>query len=665
MSGTGSLSRIITGSFVRRFQGLASSSAPSSAAQIFRGEASTGGIANGLRLGAQTYATAINGLNTAISFVNLSKDTLKDLGDITDKLISIAQRSADSATPADQRRKLNGEFSQLVSKFRDVVNNAYLGDTAYLTKDGLSALFQKVGLNQEQSDAIANVFAKFVVPGEDSQLASEYSKGGRPAYIPSGAYQGAVSDTSYQILKLTNSNLLQPSYGESPRAVISSVNAIFVDNDNILNSNTTATLSYFMQSLTGGTTSLAPGSVMAGDEVILKSVDEASGYSIVESNSNYLGFNPSNYNQLFLVSSSGEVVHQYTNNSSADATYISADLSSDFMSVVYIKQEPTSFSIDAIQVGTIGENPALSSTAVAATTNNARSIRIDDSGSYFAFADKDTTTLHLYNFRLLTLDASLETLTAGTIGTNQFAFIDDGTLAIAQGATLKRYHYGDGAFGTDIATASGTINEVRAVEKGAYSSSYIAFGNDQTVSLYSTVSGAGTLVTSHTFGADDIEIDITSLARRSDGYVDVGFVGRLSTTFGDSDTELYKLSFNSRSINNPSFSVTTTEPEQLLSGSVATRPDAYRTLTDLKALKKQIESNISALDNAKEAIEANIDIVRAAGLAFLELSDQIASEEDAEEVAFKLQRLIRKNASKALSQAENLEPIVVAALTYA
>ena len=96
--------------------------------------------------------------------------------------------------------------------------------------------------------------------------------------------------------------------------------------------------------------------------------------------------------------------------------------------------------------------------------------------------------------------------------------------------------------------------------------------------------------------------------------------------------------------------------------SIRTRPNAYKVLSDLEALKKQITDNSKALDNGIEIIGKNIDLVRAAGFAFLDLSEQISDSDTADEVAQQLRRRIRIDAPGALSQAENLESIVVAAL---
>jgi len=106
------------------------------------------------------------------------------------------------------------------------------------------------------------------------------------------------------------------------------------------------------------------------------------------------------------------------------------------------------------------------------------------------------------------------------------------------------------------------------------------------------------------------------------------------------------------------------EPATLIAGDadLRTRPDATRTLVDLKALKEQITKNIGALDQGLSVIKDNMDLVRATGLAFLSISSQITSSDDAGKVAAELRAEIRKNAGASIAQAENLQPIVIATL---
>ncbi|MBX7138701.1 MAG: hypothetical protein K1X83_12025 [Oligoflexia bacterium] len=98
--------------------------------------------------------------------------------------------------------------------------------------------------------------------------------------------------------------------------------------------------------------------------------------------------------------------------------------------------------------------------------------------------------------------------------------------------------------------------------------------------------------------------------------------------------------------------------------NIRTRGNAARSAVDLKALRQQIDHNLAALGDTVSLLGKNLDLARASGLAFLKVADGLSSAADAGEVARQLRSEIRKQGSKGLSQAENLEPMVVAALAY-
>lgn len=108
-----------------------------------------------------------------------------------------------------------------------------------------------------------------------------------------------------------------------------------------------------------------------------------------------------------------------------------------------------------------------------------------------------------------------------------------------------------------------------------------------------------------------------------------------------------------------------TEYEEIFDGTVdlANRPNAHRMKHDLTALRDNLQTNIGAIDNAINVVGQNMDLVRAAGFAFLDLSETVSSEDDADKVANLLRQEIRRNAKGALSQADNLESIIVATLS--
>jgi flagellin-like hook-associated protein FlgL len=98
--------------------------------------------------------------------------------------------------------------------------------------------------------------------------------------------------------------------------------------------------------------------------------------------------------------------------------------------------------------------------------------------------------------------------------------------------------------------------------------------------------------------------------------------------------------------------------------SITNRPDAFLMVEDLKGLKRQIDKNNKVLEDGIGVIAQNIELVRATGLALLEVEGQITGAEEADDVARRVRDLIRLDAGAALAQAENLEPLAVAALAF-
>jgi hypothetical protein len=88
---------------------------------------------------------------------------------------------------------------------------------------------------------------------------------------------------------------------------------------------------------------------------------------------------------------------------------------------------------------------------------------------------------------------------------------------------------------------------------------------------------------------------------------------------------------------------------------------AFKPVRDtLSELREKLQSNIKALNQASDVVAKNIDVVRAAGLAMLDLSSSIKGNEDPETIARIIQEKIRKGAPGALAEASNINSIMVA-----
>ncbi|RMG43623.1 MAG: hypothetical protein D6719_03505, partial [Candidatus Dadabacteria bacterium] len=110
------LTQVINSDFLNRFTGLARGSSTSSIKKALQGGTSVS-LSDGLRIGARTFATAVQNLNSVVSFVNLSRSTLEDLGGLVDKMISLADEASKARTSTQKRKALDREFQKLGNDF--------------------------------------------------------------------------------------------------------------------------------------------------------------------------------------------------------------------------------------------------------------------------------------------------------------------------------------------------------------------------------------------------------------------------------------------------------------------------------------------------------------------------------------------------------------------
>jgi hypothetical protein len=82
----------------------------------------------------------------------------------------------------------------------------------------------------------------------------------------------------------------------------------------------------------------------------------------------------------------------------------------------------------------------------------------------------------------------------------------------------------------------------------------------------------------------------------------------------------------------------------------------------IKNIRIQLETNIKALKDTTTLIGDNITLARSAGLAFLDVSNEMTGAEGAEAITELLRQKIRSSARSVLDQAHNLEPILVAGM---
>jgi methyl-accepting chemotaxis protein len=82
----------------------------------------------------------------------------------------------------------------------------------------------------------------------------------------------------------------------------------------------------------------------------------------------------------------------------------------------------------------------------------------------------------------------------------------------------------------------------------------------------------------------------------------------------------------------------------------------------LRELRNQLEFNVKALDETTQLLGESMTLVRAAGFAFLDVSNEMTGLESSEEIASRLRERIRGTARAGLGQVHNLERIMIAGM---
>ncbi|MDC0358112.1 hypothetical protein OAO01_04790 [Oligoflexia bacterium] len=412
------------------------------------------------------------------------------------------------------------------------------------------------------------------------------------------------------------------------------------------------------------------------------SVNKSDGSALIETKADLLGFNSSNYSQLYLVDSAGNAIQQFTSNANADLVVESADINSannivafevrlttnDWRQVALVGNFAGSYNQDP---STLYNPPSL--VAFDYTGNGDFSnLRISDTGGYTAFRQTNTGTgydkVRMMDNATFQFDTNLDSISDKNL---MFDFSYDNTILTLQqdGAVQKLTAFAYGYNGQlDIIQGLNNVTSFAATEADVDNKVSVVLHDEDISSLQHWTFQDNVLTKAHEINYDNRFDSIGTLTiGDNDSYGALATLPDLTST-GDSDQEIYRVTEETQLVTKPGDLVTkkTRNYDGVFDSkrSVMDRPSAYQLLADLKELRKQIDTNVGALDDALKTLQQNIDLMRSAGNAFLKLSDQISSEANATEVAKKLQEMIRSDASTAaLAQADNLTPLTVAALT--
>ena len=510
--------------------------------------------------------------------------------------------------------------------------------------------------------------------------------------LQSGAelYRLEKSGASYTINQITDSTT-NGDYLAS--GFISTVSDVWGSDNDVLEYNPTYN-SVVIQTRAATTGAIAPGMTYG---VSLLGTNEVTGYSVVSSQEDFLGYNASNYTQLYVVDISGKVVSQITNETSGIA-FQSATLAADNKTVLYVADAGSGKYMTLGQTGAFGEDPSgTTRTTVesAAIATEYYGLRISNDGSHIAYTKQGMTgtkTLQLKDTATLTTDAFLETSTttsggSGFFETNQgtYDFIDSDKLALAQissiGApsplTVKTYTDGAGSYGATLASIDidNSVYSFSAFEKGSNGNGYFALNyratgaTDRTNAGYSDATSDNLVGKDLVASGDNVE---TVNALYHGGELHVGIRGILPSVNSDSDHELYDLTFDTSTSSETvagsglSRRLGTFEgildPTRIQSKTLGRKPEAYAFLADVRELKKQIKDNLAALEDTRKLISDHMDVVRSISLTLLDISQGKTinvNTVDAEVQAIRAR--IPKNALASIDS-HSLDGVTVAAL---
>lgn len=384
MSGT-SIRAVLNGGFINQLGALGtgvtraseardSLTLPNSSVQVNLGDS--------LRIGAQSFTKAVENLNLAASFVNLSESALLQLQEVTEDLISVAEEATRVGIGSQRRQRLDTKFRELATDFQELVDGASIGSTDYLSVSSLTDTFSQLGLSKERSQGIAQLLSSFITPTTDESLASEESLATSPVQVSREAYGGTIRYENLGTSTYLGSVSLTANSGG-----LSEVGGIVSNNSDTVSARVEA----------GFTSTILPG---VSAKVTLLAVNEEEGTAIIAS-SDDLANTGTSFNQAYLIDNKGNVLQQITNFTDA-RTILDASVSSDSeLSVIssYALATGLDYELyDYSSSGLTGDPNDATVTALAnyASLGLASSIKINNEGTLVAYTNL-SSEIHIYD----------------------------------------------------------------------------------------------------------------------------------------------------------------------------------------------------------------------------------------------------------------------------
>jgi flagellin-like hook-associated protein FlgL len=184
-----SLNRVISPAFFSRVVSLTQSRQDSTAAlkAAFSGSGSSGvSLSESLNVGARLYTSSARSLNQAVSTVQIVKNSLEKLSDLSGRLVSILDEASSPSLSTQERKRLDSEYREIGREFQNIIDETVIGDNEIFKSEGLTDILSVVGLSPDESETIGAIYDDLVLSERDdeSKFASDEIRGDRPVGRP-------------------------------------------------------------------------------------------------------------------------------------------------------------------------------------------------------------------------------------------------------------------------------------------------------------------------------------------------------------------------------------------------------------------------------------------------------------------------------------------------
>jgi len=673
-----SISSVLNAKFLQRLSGGEVQSTGGTNSKQIQTEArqAVSATLSGVSSGVRVFSNAISSLNSLVSFVNITRNDLIKLRGITDDMIDVVTKATKGGIGQAVRSGLNSDLEALTTQFTRLLAEASNRDYDGIEKEDFIAVFEKLGFDKAKSKTFAALLEKFSFKsnsdGKDVQ-ATDTSEAKRPVQVPQYAYQTTIrttynnGDGTFYAASSMSVNAGAINYldtksadfngdGKTDLAFLSSTGFVTTMLGNGDGSYKAAATYQFVSSTDSiGTLATAD---MDGDGysdlVSVSTNGTTATVNIMRSNSNgtFKAVQKTNYAGAATTNSRNFVVGSYDSGSVKDVLFASGNQ-------MYIapgnNDGTTAAATSPIFGGTISKVVGVNydnnaTTDLVQVTSNGLEVYSNNGTANF------TNTLT----RSESLSASSNLVAADLNGDGfQDVLVNDAT-----SGSIKIWMNASGTYSasTSIASLSGVNTLLSSDINNDGNADIVAISSTDKRILTYFGNGNGTFRASTS----------TAMLVETQGAV-------LLDANGDGLDELATANNATNSQDNISiFNSTASVVESTgrlgsakdyatlfdANRSIKSRPDAFKMLADLKAMKSQLDENLNALDDAFRFVVDNMEMLRGVGLAFIDAAKELTAKKanDPDAIANIVRAKIRDSGLKVSQQIGNLDALASLAL---